>query len=104
MAEVFVNRALGLAQIRAQVAVQFEAKVVWMAEEPLLPGRNYLMKIGAQTVDTGMLDFAVRRSQNIPMQHMDIEEAARAALKQQQPCVMWGGATDSWHRTDLRGL
>ena len=33
-----------------QVADQFEATIVWMAEDELLPGRGYWMKIGAQTV------------------------------------------------------
>jgi bifunctional enzyme CysN/CysC len=33
-----------------EVADQFEATVVWMADEELLPGRGYWMKIGAQTV------------------------------------------------------
>ena len=31
-------------------ADQFEAKVVWMHEEPLLPGRSYLLKLGTNTV------------------------------------------------------
>jgi bifunctional enzyme CysN/CysC len=138
----------------AQVADQFEAKVVWMAEEPLYPGRAYLMKIGTNTVpcqvtdikyqvnvntlehiaakklelneiafcnlaldrqvpfdpyvenrDTGsfilidrlnnntvgagMLDFALRRAHNIHLQHTDIDKAARAALNNQKPCVLW---------------
>ncbi len=34
----------------AEVADQFEATLVWMHDEPLLPGRPYLMKIGAKTV------------------------------------------------------
>jgi len=34
----------------AQVADQFEATVVWMAEEPLLPGRPYWLKLATQTV------------------------------------------------------
>ncbi len=33
----------------AGVADQFEATIVWMAEEPMLPGRNYLMRIGTRT-------------------------------------------------------
>ena len=33
-----------------QVADQFEATIVWMAEDELLPGRGYWMKTGAQTV------------------------------------------------------
>jgi bifunctional enzyme CysN/CysC len=32
------------------VADQFEATIVWMAEKPMLRGRTYLMRIGAQTV------------------------------------------------------
>jgi len=31
-------------------ADQFEATIVWMADEPLLPGRGYWLKIGTQTV------------------------------------------------------
>ena len=33
-----------------EVADQFEATIVWMADERLLPGRPYWMKIGANTV------------------------------------------------------
>ncbi|WP_040491345.1 sulfate adenylyltransferase subunit CysN [Ilumatobacter nonamiensis] len=34
----------------AEVADQFEAHVVWMHEDEMLPGRPYLMKIGTRTV------------------------------------------------------
>ncbi len=34
----------------AEVADQFETTVVWMAEEPMFPGRPYWLKIGARTV------------------------------------------------------
>ena len=33
-----------------EAADQFEAAIVWMADEPLLPGRGYWLKIGTQTV------------------------------------------------------
>lgn len=33
-----------------EVADQFEATLVWMAEQEMLPGRPYLLKIGTQTV------------------------------------------------------
>ena len=33
-----------------EAADQFEATIVWMADEPLLPGRGYWMKIATQTV------------------------------------------------------
>lgn len=32
------------------IADQFEAHIVWMQEEELLPGRPYLLKLGATTV------------------------------------------------------
>jgi bifunctional enzyme CysN/CysC len=34
----------------AEVADQFEATLVWMSEEPMLPGRPYLLKAGTRTV------------------------------------------------------
>jgi bifunctional enzyme CysN/CysC len=33
-----------------EVADQFEATIIWMHDDPMLPGRAYLMKIGARTV------------------------------------------------------
>ena len=36
----------------AEVADQFEATLVWMGEEPMLPGRPYVMKIGARSVSS----------------------------------------------------
>ena len=37
---------------RPEVADQFAGHLLWMADEPLLPGRNYLMRIGARFVPT----------------------------------------------------
>ena len=36
-----------------------------------------------------MLHFALRRSQNIHWQAIDINKAAHATLKDQQPCALW---------------
>ena len=33
-----------------EVADQFEATIIWMAEEPMVPGRGYWLKIGSKTV------------------------------------------------------
>ncbi len=33
-----------------EVADQFEAHILWMGDEPMLPGRPYLVKLGARTV------------------------------------------------------
>jgi bifunctional enzyme CysN/CysC len=38
------------AKDRPEVADQFAAHILWMTEEALLPGRSYLMRIGAQYV------------------------------------------------------
>ena len=38
----------------APTADQFRAHVVWMAEQPLVPGRAYLAKIGARTVGASL--------------------------------------------------
>jgi bifunctional enzyme CysN/CysC len=137
-----------------EVADQFEATIVWMAEEPLLAGRAYLMKIGTQTVSAtvaapkyqvnvntmahlaaksltlnaigvatlatdrpiifapyaqsrtlggfilidkltnatlaaGMLNFSLRRAQNVHWQATEITRERRAALKNQTPLVLW---------------
>ncbi|WP_332771987.1 sulfate adenylyltransferase subunit CysN [Phenylobacterium sp.] len=136
------------------VADQFEATVVWMDDEAMLPGRPYLMKLGARTVSAqitepkykvnvntlehlaakrlelneigvcnlsldapiafdayadnhdlggfilidrisnrtvgaGMLHFALRRSQNIHWQALDVDKTSRAALKGQRGRVVW---------------
>jgi bifunctional enzyme CysN/CysC len=42
-----------------------------------------------ETVGAGMLRLALRRAHNIHRQHLDLEKAARAALKGQRSCVVW---------------
>ncbi|MCU0814931.1 MAG: sulfate adenylyltransferase subunit CysN [Cypionkella sp.] len=137
-----------------EVADQFEATLIWMAEAEMLPGRPYLLKIGTQTVTAtvtepkyevnvntldhlaaktlglnaigvvnlstdrpipfesyqanpdlggfilidrmtnatvaaGLIHFALRRSQNIHWQALDINREAHAAQKTQKPAVVW---------------
>lgn len=154
--EIDISRGdvISRADSPAEVADQFECTIVWMIDEPMLPGRPYLMKIGTRmvsvtvtepkykvnvntmehlaakqlelneigvcnialdrpvafdaykdnrdtggfilidrmtnnTVGAGMLHFALRRSHNIHLQHIDIDKAARSALKGQKPAVLW---------------
>jgi len=154
--EVDVSRGdvLVAADSPLEVANQFEGTVVWMHEEPLLQGRQYLLKIGARTVSAtvapikykvnvntldevpaerlelndigvcelgfdqpvpfapyaesralggfilidrltnntvgaGLLHFALRRSQNIHWQALDVDRRVRAAQKRQRGCVLW---------------
>ena len=42
-----------------------------------------------QTVGAGMLRFALRRSQNVHWQALDVNKVARARLKGHDPCVLW---------------
>ncbi len=154
--EIDVSRGdvLATADSPPGVADQFEATIVWMHADPMLPGRAYLMKIGAKTatatvtplkykinvntlehvvaqtldlndigvcelsldrrivfepyeenrtlgafvlidrltnntVGAGMLRFALRRSQNIHWQALDVNKRARSAMKGQKACVLW---------------
>jgi len=145
---------LSIADDPPQVADQFEAAIVWMSDEELLPGRPYWLKLGTQTVTAtihspkyqinvntmehlaaktlglnaigvvnfstdkplvfepyensrdlggfilidkignatvaaGMLHFALRRSQNVHWQALDIDRDAHARLKHQRPRLLW---------------
>ncbi|WP_298171600.1 sulfate adenylyltransferase subunit CysN [Novosphingobium sp.] len=137
-----------------QVADQFEANLVWMADEPLVPGRAYWLKLASQTVSVtvsqpkctinvntmerlaaktlelnaiglaeittdrpivfepytesrtlggfilidkisnatvaaGMLNFSLRRAQNVHWQALDVTREAHARMKGQSPAVLW---------------
>ncbi|MHB9879405.1 sulfate adenylyltransferase subunit CysN [Pacificimonas sp. ICDLI1SI03] len=137
-----------------QTADQFQATIVWMDADEMLPGRAYWMKMGTRTVSAtvqepkhavdmnslaelsvktlglndigvcevytdrdiafepyeenhdlggfilidkmtnatvaaGMLDFALRRSQNVHWQAVDVTREAHASIKNQKPCVLW---------------
>jgi bifunctional enzyme CysN/CysC len=46
-------------------------------------------RVTNDTVGAGLLHFALRRAHNIHLQHLDIDDAARALQKGQQPVVIW---------------
>jgi len=50
--EIDVSRGdvISSADAPAGVADQFEATIVWMSDQPMLPGRTYWLKLGAKTV------------------------------------------------------
>ena len=133
---------------------QFQARVVWMQEEPAFHGRSYLIKVGSQlvpgtitgikyrtnvntlertaatklelnevgtvtiatdkpiafdpyadnsqtgafilidrltntTLGAGVIDFGLRRAQNLSYQEFDVNRQVRADLKGQEPHVVW---------------
>ncbi len=45
---------------RPEVADQFAAHVLWMSADPMLPGRSYLMKIGARTTPASVTELKHR--------------------------------------------
>jgi len=42
---------------RPEVSDQIAANVIWMSDEPLLPGRSYLMKVGGRTVGAAVSEL-----------------------------------------------
>jgi bifunctional enzyme CysN/CysC len=69
--EIDISRGdmISAAKAPAEVADQFECTLVWMDDEPLLPGRPYWMKIGTHTVSATVTD--IRHQINVNTQeHM----------------------------------
>ncbi|MGA7806750.1 sulfate adenylyltransferase subunit CysN [Bradyrhizobium sp.] len=42
-----------------------------------------------RTAAAGMIDFSLRRANNIRWHTLDVDKSMRARLKQQRPCVLW---------------
>jgi bifunctional enzyme CysN/CysC len=76
---------IGVCGIELRHPVVFEP----YAENRDLGGFVLLDRITNTTVGAGMLHFALRRSQNVHWQALDINKAVRADLKGQKPCVVW---------------
>ncbi|RUT32613.1 sulfate adenylyltransferase subunit CysN [Arsenicitalea aurantiaca] len=133
---------------------QFQARIIWMQEEPAYPGRSYLLKLGSQqvgatitgikhrtnvntlekaaatslalnevgtltiatdrpiafdafggeghtgafilidrlsnaTLGAGVIDFGLRRAQNLSYQNFDVTRDVRADMKRQTPRIVW---------------
>jgi bifunctional enzyme CysN/CysC len=145
---------IAVSELSPQAADQFEANLVWMADEAMVPGRAYWLKLGTQmvsatiqppkyqvnvntmehlaaktlelnaigvaeittdrgivfeaysenralggfiliekltnaTVAAGMLNFSLRRAQNVHWQAIDISRKAHASQKGQSPKLLW---------------
>jgi len=74
--EVDISRGdlLSAAQAPAEVADQFECHLVWMDDEPLLPGRPYLLKLATRTVNASVSRIRHRINVNT------LEESAARTL------------------------
>jgi bifunctional enzyme CysN/CysC len=47
-----------------EIADQFQAKLIWMSEEPLLPGRSYWLKLAATTATAQVTDIKYKINVN----------------------------------------
>jgi len=77
--------AIGICNISLDRAVPFES----YEDNPSLGGFILIDRLTNRTVAAGMIHFALRRSQNIHWQSVDISREAHAAQKAQQPKVLW---------------
>jgi bifunctional enzyme CysN/CysC len=68
---------------------QFQARIVWMNEEPAYPGRSYLLKIGAQLVPATITDLKYRTNVNTLEQSaatkVDLNEVATVTIATDKP-------------------
>jgi bifunctional enzyme CysN/CysC len=46
-------------------------------------------RLSHRTVGAGLIHFALRRSQNVHWQALDVNKCARAQLSHQKPCILW---------------
>ena len=63
---------------RPAVADQFSAHVIWMSEQPMLPGRSYLLQTGTALVPAQVTELKYKVSVNtleqIAAKHLDLNE------------------------------
>ncbi|WEK05694.1 MAG: sulfate adenylyltransferase subunit CysN [Candidatus Devosia phytovorans] len=68
---------------------QFQARLVWMSEEPAYPGRSYLLKLGTQLVPATITDLKFRTNVNTLEQtaatKVDLNEVATVTIATDKP-------------------
>ena len=84
-AESLGQNEIGVCEIELDRAIPWEPYTV----NHDLGGFILIDRMTNGTVGAGMLRFALRRSQNLHWQAVDVHKAARAALLRQRPCVLW---------------
>jgi bifunctional enzyme CysN/CysC len=74
-----------------QVADQFEATIVWMADEEMLPGRSYWLKLGTQTVTANVqqpkYQINVNTMEHIAAKTLELNAIGVANLSTDRPLV-----------------
>ena len=77
--------AIGVAELATDKPLVFES----YADNRTLGGFVLIDKMTNATVAAGMLNFSLRRAQNVHWQALDISREAHATLKNQTPKVLW---------------
>jgi bifunctional enzyme CysN/CysC len=89
--EVDVRRGdvLGARDARPVVAEQFSAHVLWMDEQPMLPGRSYLLQAGTVVVPAQVTELKhkinVSSFEHVAAKHLDRNEIAVCNLALDRP-------------------
>ena len=77
------------AESPAEVSDQFETTLIWMNDEPMLPGRPYLLKIGTKTVSASVTTLKhkvnVNTLEQVPARELHLNEIAVANISLDQP-------------------
>ena len=76
---------IGICGIEVSSAIAFES----YRDNRVLGGFILIDRLTNNTVGAGLLHFALRRSQNVHWQALDVNKVARARLSHQKPCVLW---------------
>jgi bifunctional enzyme CysN/CysC len=84
-AKTFELNAIGVAELSTDKSIVFEP----YAESRTLGGFILIDKISNATVAAGMLNFSLRRAQNVHWQATDITREEHAKLKNQKARVLW---------------
>jgi bifunctional enzyme CysN/CysC len=75
----------------AQVADQFNVTLIWMKEDPLFPGRGYLLKLGTKTIGATVTKIKyqvnVNTLEHINAKHLELNAVAICELTTDQPIV-----------------
>ncbi|WP_321491113.1 sulfate adenylyltransferase subunit CysN [uncultured Hyphomonas sp.] len=72
-----------------EVSDQFQVRILWMNEAPLLPGRRYLLKIGAKTVTATVnapkYGIDVNTLSDMPAKTLDLNQIGVTTISLDQP-------------------
>ena len=89
--EIDISRGdlLAAAAAPAGVSDKFEATIVWMSDEPMLPGRPYLLKCGTRTVTAAVAQLRYKVNVNtleeLAARQLELNEIGLVNLNLDQP-------------------